>query len=227
MFKLAPDTQIIKKGQLRYITDDGGRLVGFKPWMGNYISYLYDFTISNSVFPKKFGADLQKHYAKLSQTLSGFHGNQILELGTGSGSAVRFLNNNNHYAGVDVSPGLLKQAARRFIQSGFPDPEFYAVSADDLPFARGVFDLCLSILSLNFIGNIEQVFCEVRRVLRPEGELVCCVPVPERNKLKSTIRGILYTEKELEKISQDNGFEYEQIPFENGALLYFKAIKVD
>lgn len=104
--------------------------------------------------------------------MAAIHGRSVLELGTGSGSAVHFLSSDNQYTGTDISSGLLKQAAKQFIKAGFPNPEFYVVSADDLPFERSTFDVCLCILSLNFIGNIEKVFEEISRVLLPNGLFV-------------------------------------------------------
>ncbi len=225
MAKLKPGMQIIKKGELYYLVESGNRLLRFKPWLADSLFFLYDFIMSNSIFPKKFGSDIQKHYSTLSQELAGIHGRRILELGMGSGSAVHFLNSDNQYTGTDISPGLIKQGAKRFIKSGFPEPEFYLVSADNLPFKTGTFDICLCILSLNFIGNVEKVFQEVGRVLLSNGVFVCSVPVPERNKLQSTIRGVLYSETELQKICQEHGFKFERISCENGALLYFRAIK--
>jgi len=50
-----------------------------------------------------------------------------------------------------------------------------------------------------------------------------CVPVPERNGLKSTIRGTLYSEVELERMCQRIGLRFIKLPYENGALLYFKV----
>lgn len=225
MTKLKPDIRIIKKGELCYLVESSNRLLRLKPWLGDSFSFLYDFIMRNSVFPKKFGGDLQKHYYILTQELAGIHSKCILELGIGSGSTVKFLNSDNQYTGIHVSPGLLKQAAKRLIKAGFSAPEFYVVSAHDLPFETGTFDVCLCILSLNFIGNVEKVFQEVSRVLLPNGVFVCSVPVPERNKLQSTIRGVLHSETELGKICQEHGFRFERIPCENGALLYFKATK--
>jgi ubiquinone/menaquinone biosynthesis C-methylase UbiE len=224
MRQLKSGIQIIKKGALCYLVD-GNRLIRFKPWLGDSFSFLYDFIMRNSVFPKKFDGDIQKHYQILSQELAGIRGKSILELGTGSGSAVHFIQSDNQYTGTDISPGLLKQAAKRFIKAGFPTPEFYVVSGDDLPFESITFDVCLCILSLNFIGNIEKVFQEVSRILLPNGVFVCSVPVPERDRLQKTIRGVLYTEAELGKICQERGFRFEHIPCENGVLLYFKATK--
>jgi hypothetical protein len=48
--------------------------------------------------------------------------------------------------------------------------------------------------------------------------------VPDRNKVKSKIRGTLHSEEELERICKRHGLSYETIPSENGALIYFRAI---
>jgi len=227
MTNIKPDIRIIKRGDLCFLADNENRLIRFTPWLGDSFSFLYDTIMSRSVFPGKFGGDIQKHHDTLAQALSDIQGMRVLELGTGSGSAVHFLNNDNRYTGVDVSPGLLKQAAKRFIRAGFKNPEFYVVNADDLPFESGCFDVCLCILSLNFIGNVEKVFQEIHRVLLPNGQFVCSVPVPERNRLQSRIRGNLYSESELEDICRRHGFQFKPISCDNGALFYFRAIKHD
>jgi len=225
MTKLKPGIHIIKKGELCYRVDNANRLLRFKPWLGEGFSFLYDFIMKNSVFPGKFGGDIQKHYHTLTQELAGIQRKCVLELGTGSGSAVHFLRNDNQYTGTDISPGLLHQAAKKFKKAGFANPEFYVVSADDLPFERSIFDVCMCILSLNFIGNVTKVFHEISRVLLPHGLFICSVPVPERKKLQSTIRGVLYSEAELENVCHEYGFQFTRISCENGALLYFRATK--
>lgn len=225
MIPLKPDIHVVKKGTLYYLATDRNKIQRFKPWLCDSFSFLYDVIMERSVFPKKFGADVKQHYQTLSQELADVRGKNILELGTGSGSAVNFLDHDNRYTGTDVSPGLLKQAAKRFTKAGFLNPEFYVVSADDLPFSSEIYDLCLCILSLNFIGNAKKVFQEVNRILLPNGIFVCVVPVPEKNILKSTIRGVLYSETELSHICNEHGFQYYPISCDNGALLYFKAIK--
>ena len=225
MGKLMPGIQATEKRGLLYVAENGNRVKRFKPWLGDSFSFLYDWIMSRSVIPKKLGADVERHYGILSEALAGVHGKQVLELATGSGSAVHFLSSDNRYTGTDISPGLLRQAVKRFGQADFPGPEFYVVSADDLPFEDGSFDLCLCILALNFVGNIEGVLGQVCRVLVPKGLFVCSVPVPERNQLRSTIRGRLHSEAELREICQARGLTFEALPNENGVLLYFRATK--
>jgi SAM-dependent methyltransferase len=202
--------KVIKKQSLHYIVDDGGNLLKFKPWLGDAFSFLYDFIMKNSIFPKKFGGDMLRHYEILSKELKGVHKKRILELATGSGT--------------DISPGLLRKAVRNFKKADFNNAEFYVTSADDLPFDDNFFDIVLCILSLNFFSDIKKVLQEVERVASPAAIFICSVPVPERNKIQSTIRGTLYSEGELGGLCEEHGLRYETIPLENGALLYFRAI---
>jgi ubiquinone/menaquinone biosynthesis C-methylase UbiE len=216
--------QIIKKNDLCYIVKSESSVKQFKPWLGDSFSFFYDFIMKNFIFPKKFGGDISKHYEILSQELKGVHGKHVLELATGSGSAVNFLPNDNQYKGTDISPGLLRRAVKSFRSAGFKDAEFYVASSDDLPFDDNLFDIVLCILSLNFFNDAKKTLQEIKRVATQDAVFICIVPVPERNKLQSTIRGTLYSEEDLERICEDHGFRYKSIPHENGALLYFKAI---
>jgi ubiquinone/menaquinone biosynthesis C-methylase UbiE len=221
---LKNNIRIIKKKNLCYMADNENNVKRFKPWLGDSFSFLYDFIMRSSIFPRKFGGDINKHYEILSQELKNIHGKSVLELATGSGSAVNFMPNDNQYTGTDISTGLLKKAVKNFMAAGFKEAEFYVTSADDLPFNDNIFSIGLCILSLNFFNDIDKVFQEIKRVLIPGAVFICSVPIPERNKLQSKIRGTLYSEVELEKICKEHGFSYESIPFENGALLYFRAI---
>jgi ubiquinone/menaquinone biosynthesis C-methylase UbiE len=220
---LKDGVRIIHKKGLGYTADDRGRVRRFKPWLGDSFSFLYDFIMKRSVFPRKFGADMGRHSEILARELKDVHGEPVLELATGSGSAVSFLPNDNQYAGTDVSPGLLRRAAKNFRAAGFEGAEFYVASAEDLPFADRTFSTCLCILSLNFFPDAGKVFQEVKRVLLPGGVFIVSVPVPERNRLKRTIHGTLHSEEELGRMSAENGFKFETVPAENGVLLYFKA----
>jgi len=224
MQQLKPNIRVAHQKGLYYLIGDDNRLVRFHPWLADGFSFLYDLIMQKSVFPRKFGADIHKHYEILSQAMADIHGKRVLELAAGSGSAVHFLSRDNLYTGTDISPGLLRQAAQRFKEAGFHNPEFYVVGAEDLPFQYGSFDLCLCILSLNFFQDAEAAIREARRVLASDGILIGSVPVPERNHRQSTIRGTLYSAAELETICRAQGFEFEPVPGENGALFYFKAV---
>lgn len=210
-------------GPIHYILRNGGKQT-FKPWLGDLFSFSYDYFMEKKIFPGKFGGDIHIHIQTLKQILENIHGTRVLELGAGTGSAARFLPNDNEYVGIDTSRALLKRAAIKFYTAGFEHADFYLASADDLPFEQKVFSVCLCILSLNFFPDIQKVLQEIKRVLVPGGAWICCVPIPERKPNKSPIKGRLYTQKELEGICAENDFKIEPFPYKNGALFYFRAV---
>jgi len=172
------DIETITKNHLHYIVEKG-KITRFKPWLGDSFSFLYDFIMKSFIFPKKIGGDINKHCEILRQELKDIHGKHVLELATGSGSAVSFLPNDNKYTGTDISPGLLRKAVKSFRDAGFKDTEFYVVNADDLPLDDNIFSICLCLLSLNFFNDVKKVFQEIKRILIPGGVFICSVPVPE------------------------------------------------
>lgn len=224
---LKEGTKIVKRNGLNFVLETGDKPLRFKPWLGDALAFLYDTIMEKSVFPKKFAADIDEHYDILRQELKDVENRRVLELATGSGSAVNFLHPNNRYAGTDISPGLLGKATTKFRAAGFRDADFYLASASDLPFDDAMFDVCLCILSLNFFDDLAGVLREVNRVLAGDSLFLCCVPVPERNRLCRKIRGRLYSEEELRQTVENHGFRFNSIACENGALFYFRGVKTD
>ncbi len=196
-----------------------------KPWIGDLIAFLYDPIMTRSMFPKKFEASYEKHLEFLRSQLSGFHGINVLELATGSGNLADVLPPDNRYFGIDVSEGLLRAARRKFEKARIASFKLYACPAEDLPFASGIFDIAVCNLSLNFFSSLEKVLAEVTRVLRPGGDFICSVPVPERNRRGTIIRGDLRSEAQLSEAFKSHGLSFSPNELKNGALLYFKATR--
>lgn len=216
-------TTIVKRG-IHHVSIDGKAPKRFRPWLGDMFSFLYDPIMERSIFPKKFGADLERHYDMLRAMVGETRERRILELATGTGSCVEFVDPDNGYRGTDISPGLLRRAKKRLAAAGFKQADLYLTPAEDLPFADGSFDLCLCILALNFFDDAAQVVREIRRVLMPGGSFICSVPVPERKAEDVIIRGTLHPRESLERMCRDNGFTFEGFPEDNGILLYFRAV---
>jgi len=101
--------------------------------------------------------------------LPNLAGGRMLDVGCGdgywSGRIARWCG--ARADGVDVDPAAIATAARR--DGGVT---FRVASAEDLPFAGGVFDLVVSLSVLQFVRRGERALGEMRRVLRPGGRLV-------------------------------------------------------
>jgi len=212
-----------KKNGVYYILDSKGRIKKFKPWLGDIFSFLYDCIMEKSIFPKKFNGSIQQHFEILNNELQNIHNKIIIEIATGSGNAVEFLNNDNLYTGIDISAGLLKRAAKRFEQHGFLNAELYIADACNIPFSDNYFDIGICNLSLNFFEDIELFILELKRVLKPGAVFFCSVPVLNKVKSHVKIRGTIHYEEELKKYFKKHNFIFKKILHENGALLYFKA----
>jgi len=214
----------IRKKGINYIIKEN-QINKYTPWLGDILNYFYDFFMKKIVFPKKFGGDMIKHYEILKKEFKNINQQEVLELATGSGNAVYFLNNDNHYVGIDVSPGLLRQAAKRFRNFGFREAELFLASAEDIPFQDNIFDGCMCHLSFNFFSNLEKVIQELTRVSKDKSFFLGSIPIPERCQPNTTIRGKLYSEKELKIFFEKQGWRFESLPQTNGVLFYFKATR--
>ncbi len=213
-----------KKNRLHYHIDGNGNITKFKPWLGDVFSFMYDRIMEKSIFPKKFIGSIDKHFEILKNELNQFQNRNIIEIATGSGDAVRYLNSNNDYVGIDISPGLLKIAAKRFANNGFNNAELYISDACNLPIKDNQFDLAICNLSLNFFEDIEAFITELKRVLIPNGIFYCSIAVKNRLKQGIIIHGNIFFEDELKSIFKNYNFTFSNLGYQNGAVLYFKAI---
>jgi ubiquinone/menaquinone biosynthesis C-methylase UbiE len=102
-------------------------------------------------------------------------GDHVLEIGFGPGLAVQALARRargGSIEGVDVSPLMVEQAARRnaaMVKAGRVRLRVGAVSA--LPFDAGRFDKVLAVNNVQFWPELADDLREVARVLRPGGTL--------------------------------------------------------
>jgi malonyl-CoA O-methyltransferase len=96
----------------------------------------------------------------------------VLDLGAGTGHATRALRRRYARALVvaaDVSPGMLQAAGRQ--RSFWRRFERVCADAYRLPFASASIDLVFSSLMLQWCEDLDAVFGEIRRVLKPGGLL--------------------------------------------------------
>ncbi len=100
------------------------------------------------------------------------HG-EVLEVGIGSGLNLPFYDRERvtRVTGIDPSPELLARAAPRAAEAPVP-VELVPASAEALPFPAASFDSILTTYTLCSVDDLGRALAEVRRVLRPGGELI-------------------------------------------------------
>ncbi|SEM09698.1 Methyltransferase domain-containing protein [Stigmatella aurantiaca] len=133
-------------------------------------------------------------------------GERILEVGFGPGLDIRRVSRAAAFvAGVDPSPVMLRQAQRRnasAIRAG--KVELAPGDVRSLPFADGAFDKAFSINSAQFWPEPFLAVQELRRVLRPQGQLVLAV---QPRSVGADARTSRETAEELAALLAANAFE--------------------
>jgi len=99
---------------------------------------------------------------------------RILDLGSGTGYCSRGLADHYRKAQVvslDLAETMVQKSRERFsrFERFRRGHRFVCGDAERLPFADGSFDLLFSSLTLQWCGDLDQTFSELRRVVRPGG----------------------------------------------------------
>ncbi len=101
-------------------------------------------------------------------------GGTYLDLGCSAGlytrNLARLLEGRGEVVGLDISPSMLKEAARRASRIGVRS-SFVRADAHDLPFAGASFPGAVCGGTLNELGDPARALRETRRVLEPGGRL--------------------------------------------------------
>jgi len=100
---------------------------------------------------------------------------KVLELGIGSGLNLPFYDpaKVSHVWGLDPSAETWRIGQRRRGALGF-DVEFIEGSAEKIPLDSGSADTVVVTYALCTIPDVARSLADIRRVLRPDGELIFC-----------------------------------------------------
>lgn len=103
-------------------------------------------------------------------------GGQVLDIATGTGDVARAVlevEPTARVVGVDFALPMLELAQAKL--DGHPRQHLSFASGDalQLPFPDATFDACLSAFMMRNVVDVRQAFAEQRRVVRPEGRVVC------------------------------------------------------
>ncbi|HWI55022.1 MAG TPA: class I SAM-dependent methyltransferase [Desulfobacteria bacterium] len=108
------------------------------------------------------------------------HG-RVLEAGVGTGNNLRFYRPDCRVTGVDFSSGMLKKAREK--AKGLPNVELYEMDVQNLEFDDNTFDTIVSTCVFCSVPDPVKGLKELRRVCKPDGQLIFLEHVRSSNKL--------------------------------------------
>lgn len=154
-------------------------------------------------------------------------GGDVLDLGCGDGRLTAELRA-ERLTVADVSGVVLARAARRLPGAAIVELEPDA----PLPLPDTSFDLVLCTETIEHVRDVQRLVSEIRRVLRPGGELALTTPAHGRataayalvagwervaDPLSPHLR--LFTRRSLRRLIEDGGFDIESLRRVAGTLL--------
>jgi SAM-dependent methyltransferase len=103
-------------------------------------------------------------------------GGAVLEVGCGSGMGLPYLQAHSEMVvGGDYTMALLEEARRHL-----PDANLVRMDAQRLPFRDRSFDAVVMLEMIYYVADQEAALAECRRVLKPGGKLMICLPNRDR-----------------------------------------------
>jgi SAM-dependent methyltransferase len=112
-------------------------------------------------------------------------GESVLDIGCGTGPTTRLLARavapSGSVLGLDLSPPMMDEAARRAAAEGLTNVRFVAGDASSYRFEPASTDLLFSRFGVMFFGDPPAAFANLRRALKPGGRLtfLCWRPFKE------------------------------------------------
>jgi demethylmenaquinone methyltransferase/2-methoxy-6-polyprenyl-1,4-benzoquinol methylase len=103
------------------------------------------------------------------EALSNLSG-KVLEVGVGTGRNLKYYPANCSVIGIDNSTGMLEKARKK--ARGMKNVTLYPMDAEHLEFPDNSFDYVVTTFVLCTIPDPVKALKEMRRILKPSGELI-------------------------------------------------------
>jgi|SRR3989339_965081 len=112
------------------------------------------------------------HRAGLRTTVKMFSlkNAKIIDLGSGRGDIFKYLRGYD-ITGLEIDEKLIAHA-----RQNFPDIPLILGSIYDIPFPNNTFDVATATGTLEHLKNLPQALLEIKRILKPNGELIVLIP---------------------------------------------------
>jgi ubiquinone/menaquinone biosynthesis C-methylase UbiE len=125
----------------------------------------YDSWFKTPTGSKVFELELKT----LFDLIKPFQGMKMLDVGIGTGFfALEFANRGVEISGIDPSEKMIEIATKRGLNARLG-------SGEDIPFGENLFDVVLSMTSMEFSHNPDKFVSEMARVSKPTGIVVTAV----------------------------------------------------
>ena len=169
------------------------------------------------VYDTVFGKIVEAGVKQAAARANAFSG-KLLEVGVGTGLALRHYGPHLRVTGIDLSTEMLELARKRVKKSGHSNIEaLLEMDATSLAFPDNHFDIVVASYVLTVVPNPVEVIHELARVIKPGGAVL----IVNHFSVESGLRGAI--EKSLAKHASKLGWRSE---FKYEALLVSERLRL-
>lgn len=127
-------------------------------------------------------------------------GAKVLELGVGTGLALRAYPDHCQVTGIDLAPDMLERARERIARKGWRHITVQQMDAMNLAFEDSTFDYVMAFHVVSVVPEADKFMREAQRVCRPDGKIVVV------NHFRSDKRVLAAIDRKMEPITRRVGW---------------------
>lgn len=125
------------------------------------------------VYDTVFGAVSAPARHRAVAAVNRLPGTSVLEVGVGTGLALPLYQPEKQVVGIDLSAEMLARARTRVKNERLGNvSSLLEMDAEDMAFPDASFDIAVAMFTATVVPNAKQLLAEMRRVVRPGGELL-------------------------------------------------------
>ena len=139
-------------------------------------SYIYDLIFKRWFHPR------QQHAIR---SLDIQPGQRVLDVGVGTGFSLPLYPRHAQVIGVDLSSKMLREAQKKVRDEHLRHVTLLEMNAEDLAFPDNTFDVVIAAFVISVVPNPVRLVAEMKRVSKPQGQLVIINHFQSDNRLRS------------------------------------------
>src|SRR3954447_10999776 len=205
------------------------------PWAAVYDFVVERESLSRPIGQVLFGTDTRLLYDRMRAVEDVPDGGSVLDIPCGGGVALRALSPSHQirYVAADIAPDMIVRTEQVAHELELDQVETEIADVEDLQYADGEFDLCLSFAGLHCFPHPDVATREIARVLKPGGLFVGSVFLRgagiryEPMVLFGRLAGVMGPSgglRDLERWLDHAGFSESRVD-RSGAVAYFEAVR--
>jgi ubiquinone/menaquinone biosynthesis C-methylase UbiE len=123
-----------------------------------------------AIYDKMLASEEKKFLGGIREEMLKDITGDVLEIGAGTGANFQYYRPGAHVTAIEPDPYMLQRAQNRASEA-HTDIDLRQVAAEELPFPDASFDFVIDTLVLCSVSDPRKVLSEIKRVLKPGGEL--------------------------------------------------------